>query len=101
MTQLYWAPQAGEDLAAVFAYITQDSEQYAWLTVREIVAATGRLREFPELGRVVPELNRPDVRELIWRSYRIVYQYRSAQDEAWILTVFRGERQFEVPESIR
>lgn len=101
MTTLYWTPQAGEDLGAIFAYIAQDSEQYAWLTVREFVAATARLREFPEIGRVVPELNRPDVRELVWRSYRIVYQFAAAQHEARILTVFRGERLFQVPSSLR
>ena len=101
MTTLHWAPQAGEDLGAIFAYIAQDSEQYAWLTVRELLAATDRLREFPEIGRVVPELNRPDVRELIWRSYRIVYQFASTRNEAWILTVFRGERLFQVPDSLR
>lgn len=101
MTSLYWAPQAGADLDAIFAYIAQDSEHYAWLTVREILAATGRLREFPEMGRVVPELNRRDVRELIWRSYRIVYQYIPTVNEAWILTVFRGERLFQAPETVR
>ena len=101
MTAVYWATQAGEDLGAIFAYIRQDSEQYAGLTVREILAATGRLREFPEIGRMVPELNRPDVRELTWRSYRIVYQYLSAANEVWILTVFRGERLFQAPEGIR
>lgn len=101
MTTLYWAPESGEDLGAIFAYIAQDSEQYAWLTVRGILAAAGRLREFPEIGRMVPEFNRPDVRELIWRSYRIVYQFSSTRDEARILTVFRGERLFQLPDELR
>ena len=101
MTVLHWTPQAGEDLGAIFAYIAQDSEHYAWLTVRSVIEATGRLREFPKLGRIVPELNRPDVRELIWRSYRIVYQFVSLEDEARILTIFRGERIFRIPDDLR
>ena len=101
MTSVYWTPQAGDDLAAIFAYIAPDSEHYASLTVRELIAATGRLRQFPEIGRMVPELNRRDVRELIWRSYRVVYQYVAGKDEVRILTVFRAERMFQVPEDLR
>lgn len=74
MTPVSWTPQAGDDLGAIFAYIVQDSEQYAWLTVRALISAAGRLHQFPEMGRMVPELNRTDIREVLWRSYRVVYQ---------------------------
>ncbi len=100
MTRVRWTPQAGDDLGAIFAYIAQDSEHYAWLTVRALIAATGRLRQFPEMGRMVPELDRGDIREVIWRSYRVVYQYIAGQDEVRILTVFRAERMFEIPEEL-
>ena len=97
MTPVYWTAQASEDLAAIFAYVAQDSDHYARLTVRELIAATSRLRVFPELGRIVPELDRADVREVIWRSYRLVYQYLGPVNEIRVLTVFRAERLFQVP----
>ena len=97
MTFVHWTPQAADDLATTFAYIAQDSEHYARLTIRELIAATAQLRRFPEIGRVVPELSRTDVREVFWRSYRVVYQYVAAADEVRVLTVFRGERQFQAP----
>ena len=97
MTTVQWTVPAGDDLAAIFAFIAQDSEHYAWLTVRQLIGAVGHLRQFPEIGRVVPELNRRVVREVLWRSYRIVYQYLSTKDEVRVLTVFRAERLFRAP----
>jgi len=101
VTSVRWTVQAGDDLTAIFAYIAQDSERYAGLTVRSLIAATGHLHQFPEIGRVVPELNRRDVREVLWRSYRVVYQYVAAKNEVRILTVFRAERLFRTPSDLR
>lgn len=69
-----------------------DSELYASLTVSRLVAAAGRLIQFPALGRVVPEFDRPDLRELIVRPYRLVYRLRGESIE--IATVFHAARMF-------
>src|SRR5205823_10370789 len=39
------------------------------------------LRVFPERGRVVPELADPQIREIIFKSYRIVYRVRAGHVE--------------------
>jgi len=44
----------------------------------------------PEIGRIVPELSDPQIRELIVKNYRIVY--RHIDEEIHILTVFEGHR---------
>ena len=49
---------------------------------------------FPELGRIVPEYDRADVRELLQGSYRVVYRLKHGQAE--VLTVFHGARLFPV-----
>jgi len=41
---------------------------------RRVVASVERLRQFPRLGRVVPEYGRDDLREIIYQRYRIVYR---------------------------
>jgi hypothetical protein len=43
-------------------------------------------------GSATPSRNEPDIRELIVRSYRVVYRLRSGVAE--IVTVFRGSREF-------
>ncbi|MGH8525589.1 MAG: type II toxin-antitoxin system RelE/ParE family toxin [Gammaproteobacteria bacterium] len=65
-----------------------DSPLYADLVVRRLVAAVDRLRTFPESGRMVPERNNPEIRELIVKPYRIVYRFRPGVVE--IATVFRA-----------
>jgi plasmid stabilization system protein ParE len=45
----------------------------------------------PRAGRSVPELRRDDVREVVVRGYRIVYQL--AARGIIVLAVFEGHRQ--------
>jgi plasmid stabilization system protein ParE len=58
-----------------------------------------RLREFPDRGRVVPELGQPSIRELIYGDYRVVYRIEGSR--IGVLTVRHGRRQFEVSEPRR
>ncbi len=95
MTAVVWTPQGIEDLTKIRDYIRSDSPQYADLVVAEVFAATDRLRSFPESGRLVPERSGSGLREVIWRSYRIVYRFRPDHDRAEVLLVFRSERLFE------
>jgi len=48
------------------------------------------LEDFPELGRVVPDVDDPDVRELFVYSYRLIYEV--TQDCIMILAVIHGKR---------
>jgi addiction module RelE/StbE family toxin len=96
VTAIIWSPQSLRDLEAIRTYIAQDSPRYAELVVQRIVAAVERLDAFPESGRVVLELDRPEIREIITRPYRVVYRYRG--DSVEIATVFRSSRQLpEIP----
>ena len=92
MTAVRWTPQALEDLDAIRAYVSRDSVQYAALLVERLFTAVDRLEVFPESGRIVPEFQRRDVREIILGSYRIVYSLQA--DRAVVLTVFHGARLF-------
>jgi len=94
VTAIIWSPQSLRDLEGIRAYVAQDSAHYARLVVQRILAGVERLETFPESGRVVPELDRPEIREVIVRPYRVVYRYRGEAVE--IATVFRSSRQ--IPE---
>jgi plasmid stabilization system protein ParE len=90
--QLLWSPRSVADLEAIREHIAYDSEQYAALMVARLVAAPERLRRFPDLGRVVPELGRGDLRELIVRPNRVVYRVRGEVVE--VATIFHAARLF-------
>jgi len=92
LTDLFWSPQSLLDLDSIRTYIAESSPLYADLVVRRIVAAVGRLRTFPESGRIVPERATSDIREVIVEPYRVVYRFRGGRAE--IVTVFRASRLF-------
>ena len=92
MTRVVWTRPARDDLRQIRAYIAQDSERYARVVIEHLVAAVRRLRDYPLSGRVVPELARPTIREVIEGAYRIVY--RVTPDAVQILAVVHGARRF-------
>jgi toxin ParE1/3/4 len=55
-----------------------------------ILDAAQRTAVFPTSGRIVPEIDRSDIREVILENYRIVYQ--SSETTITILTVFESHR---------
>lgn len=56
----------------------------------DVLAAVERLEAFPNIGRIVPELGDPAVREIILGNYRIIYRVKP--EFAEILTVYHGAR---------
>jgi toxin ParE1/3/4 len=61
---ILWTEPSLNDLKAIRDYIAKDSETYAAGFIESLLSAVEQLREFPRLGRVVPEAHVPDIREL-------------------------------------
>ena len=85
-----WSDEALQDIEAIASFIARDSRYYAQKVVSEILEKGESLVEFPESGRVLPELNRAEIRECFIYSYRLIYQIQT--DAIHILTVFHGRR---------
>jgi toxin ParE1/3/4 len=90
MSGLVWTSPAVSDLDAIYEFIANDSEYYASSFVEELIQQSEKLMEFPKMGRIVPEYNRKDIRELFFQSYRIIYQI--SENRILILTVIHGKR---------
>lgn len=81
--------KANEDLNCIYDYIARDSIYYANKTVNEIINKTEYLLMFPYMGRKIPEYNNINLREIIYKSYRILYKVNSNID---ILNIFHHSR---------
>ena len=90
MVEVRWTLQAADDLESITDFISQDSPHYARLFVIDVLEAVERLSNFPKLGRIVPEMDDPVIREIILGNYRIIY--RAKGDSPEILTVYHGSR---------
>jgi plasmid stabilization system protein ParE len=87
---LVWTERAANDLDAIADFIATDNAVAAVAWVEALVAAVQPVAQAPRMGRQVPEFAREDLREVIHRTYRIVY--RVAPDRIEVLTVFEGHR---------
>lgn len=92
--KIIWSPLAIERAYDAAAYIASDKPEAALRWLDGLFAATDRLEQFPESGRTVPEINRPEFREIIYRrAYRVVYRIETKQVS--ILTVRNCAQEFD------
>lgn len=54
------------------------------------------LEQFPEMGRMVPEVGRKDFRELIWKGYRVMYRLKP--DEVVVHIIRHGRQEWVDPQ---
>jgi len=91
--EVTWSPEATEDLELIAEYIARDSEFYARAVVAEILSVSRNIREFPLIGRAVPEIGDESIRERFIYSYRLVY--RIEHERILIVAVIHGKRLLE------
>jgi toxin ParE1/3/4 len=84
-----WSEQALDDLEAIAGYIGRDSPVHARRVLEEFFELADSLAENPHIGRHVPELKQPAVRECFLYSYRLLYEVGKRID---ILAVIHGRR---------
>ena len=88
--KLHWTLVARDDLKRIQRYIAHDKAEAAKRWVQRLRGRARDAARAPESGRVVPEFNDTDIREVIVGNYRLVY--RVERGEVIVLTVFEGHK---------
>ena len=81
-----------EHLQSIHDYIAQNSDVYADHVVENLLSSSQQISEFPNSGRVVPEFQDKNIREVISRLYRIIYRIKT--DQIDVLAIVHGAQQF-------
>jgi plasmid stabilization system protein ParE len=89
---LVWSPEAIDDVEGIAAYIERDSPWYARAVASKIVESSETIPRYPELGRVVPEIGDPAIRERFVHRYRVIY--RIEQTRILMAAVIHGRQDF-------
>lgn len=89
--EIEWSVRARTDIEDLKSYIAKDSPIYARRFADRIFTAVEKLISHPQIGRVVPEANREDVREIIFEHYRIIYLVKP--NKVFIVTIIHGSRE--------
>ena len=85
-----------EDLRELQAYYNEQLvPQVGKRLVTEILDRIETLTDNPDIGRIVPEFDADNIRELIHKPFRVVYLRESPS--IFIIRVWRNERILELP----
>lgn len=91
--KLEWSNEALEDIESIATYIEKDSPVYAKSVVSKFFEKAEIIKDFTELGRIVPELNDSTIREIFVYSYRLIYKIDS--NTVLFVAVIHGKRLLE------
>src|ERR1041384_6984153 len=90
--QIIWSAQARDDLQAIVLFIARDNPPVAQSFGYLLMSKVDMLAQFPQIGRVVPEENDQTIREIIFRSYRIIYKVLTEKQFVAIVRVWHVAR---------
>ena len=88
--KIIWSQESLDDIESIASYIEKDSIHYANSVVKSIFSKVEILLDFPLLGRVVPEYQNKNIRELFIYSYRLIYKID--KDTIAVIAVIHGKR---------
>ncbi len=95
--KVIFSDSAIDDLQAIFDfYVAQQAPDVGRRLIEKIIDRTDRLQDFPLLGRILLESFLPNVREIIYPPFRIIYRVEA--ERLIIIRVWRSERQLRLPE---
>ncbi|MBF0462316.1 MAG: type II toxin-antitoxin system RelE/ParE family toxin [Magnetococcales bacterium] len=90
--KVFWTRTARSHLSAIYDYVALHSPEYGKRIVDRLTRRSRQIAQFPLAGRVVPEMGRGQIREVMEEPYRIIYFIRS--DRVDVLAVVHGSRKF-------
>ena len=90
--QVALSPSARADLRDIVRYISLDAPDRAVRFGQFLISRVKVLAQFPELGRVVPEFGEPFIREIVVRSYRVVYRIEHSQRLVEVIRFWHAAR---------
>ena len=91
MVKVRWLNSARDDLKQIHDFISYDSKRYASHQIQLIRKRTKLLKTHPQIGKIVYEINNPNIRELVEGNYRIIYRIVS-ESRIDVLMIHHGAR---------
>lgn len=93
--RVFWTDAALRQLGSIRDYLAQTSPEYAHQIAERLVKRSEQISAFPHSGRMVPEYEISEVRQVIESSYRLIYLIK--EDRIEVLAVIHTSRR-ELPQ---
>ncbi len=88
--KIIWSPLSLDRTAEIAEYISFDNMTAAKRWVKNIIKKVDILKSSAKAGRIVPEIEREEIRELIYGNYRIIYRVEIVR--VVVLTIRHGKQ---------
>ncbi len=95
---IIWSPLAIEQVQHIASYIALDKPSIAVQWAEKIFNSVERLSDFPNSGRIVPEIKRNEIREIVQGNYRVIYKIKPKEV---LILVVKSYRQKLKPDEIK
>ncbi len=92
--KVFLSGEALSDLESIVAYIAPHNPGAAERLGNQLLDAASSLQTLPERGRIAPEFRRTDLREIVFRSYRIIYRVNPSAKSVEIVRFWHAARGF-------
>src|SRR5262245_63716382 len=94
--RLEWSPRGLQRVREIAEHTDQDDPSAAEEWLQELFRILERVVKFPASGRVVPEVGKPELREVLHGEYRVVY--RRTTKRVSVLTIRHGRQLLDLAE---
>jgi toxin ParE1/3/4 len=88
--KIIWSPLSIDRAREIAEYIALDNKSAYKRWIENILNNVDILQSSPKAGRIIPEIEREEIRKLIYGNYHIIY--RVEKDRVSILTIRHGKQ---------
>jgi plasmid stabilization system protein ParE len=90
--KVLWTEAALSQLQAIHDYIAHTSLDYASRMIDRLTQRSIQISDFPYSGRMVPEYELNEIREVLEWPFRIIYLIQPDKSQIEVLAVVHGAR---------
>ncbi len=88
--KIIWSPLAIDRAIEIAEYISLDNVTASQKWIDTIFEKVKTLKTSSKIGRIVPEIERNEIREILYGNYRVIY--RIEKSSISILTIRHGKQ---------
>lgn len=77
MTKIRWSIEAYERLRTIKEFIAQESPEASQKIIKGLLEQIDHIARFPNIGKSAFSPTYPNLKVLIWKQYKIYYEYNN------------------------
>ena len=88
--------KANRQLRNIYNYYSENSIQYAEHFLEDFYKKIESLIEFPKMFGVIPQLKKHNIRKLLSKNYRILYQIDEDEELIKIVAILHSKQRLQI-----